>query len=223
MIAKLTQRALMAALVAVPLNVGAFAGAAYADDTVVCESRDNRHQVCFIPGGKHGYVRLGRQLGRHPCIQGRTWDYDKRSIWVDDNCKGQFIVEDRDGGGGNKAAAAAVLGAVAIAAVVAANKKKENDHYADDNYYGGGHNSYVQPWMVGSFSGYNTQFNAPVDLTIENDGRATARLGGTSVKGYVNAGRLYLGDHEFILSRVGGGLSTSQVGDPDNNVVYRRR
>ncbi|PZQ64408.1 MAG: hypothetical protein DI570_05380 [Phenylobacterium zucineum] len=226
MISKTVSRALLAGLIAAPLNVATFAAPAAADDYVRCESRDNRYQTCPISAGKHGYVRLNRQLGRHPCVQGRSWDYDKRRIWVDDNCRGEFVVEGRDGGGVNKgAAAAAVIGALVIgAAIASANKKdKDRDNYDDDGYYGGGHASYVAPWMEGEFAGYNTRYNEPVDLSISRDGRVTVRAKGQSVKGYVNGGRLYVGDHEFYLTRVADGVQTSQVDDPGNTVVYRRR
>lgn len=225
MILKSVSRTLVAAMIAAPLNMATFAAPAAADEYVRCESRDNRYQSCPISAGKHGYVRLSRQLGRHPCIQGRSWDYDKRRIWVDDNCRGEFAVEERDGGGNKAATAAAVIGVLAIGAAIAASSKKDKDkdHYEDDGYYGGGHASYVASWMEGDFAGYNNRFNEPVDLSISRDGRASVRARGQSLRGYVNGGRLYIGDHEFYLSRVSDGLQTTQVDDPGNTVVYRRR
>lgn len=214
-------RGLACGLAAVPLNFGAFTAAAARDDVVRCESYDHRHRSCPISVGKHGYVRLKRQLGRAPCIQGRSWNYGKHEIWVDDNCRAEFYVEDRDGGGssGKTAAAIAVLGALAIGAAVAASKKEKEKEEAQAY----SSRSAIEPWMVGSFRGFNPRYNASVDLDVDRDGRVTAFARGENMKGYINDYRLFVGDYEFYLTRVDDGFETRQVGDTDNRVVYRRR
>lgn len=63
---------------------------ATADERVRCESRDGDYHYCRIDTGNR--VRLMRELSRSPCIQGRTWDYDRRGIWVDRGCRGEFLV-----------------------------------------------------------------------------------------------------------------------------------
>jgi hypothetical protein len=42
-----------------------------------------------------GYVRLVRRLSDAPCIQGRSWGYDRNGIWVDDGCRAIFEVRNR--------------------------------------------------------------------------------------------------------------------------------
>jgi hypothetical protein len=66
-------------------------------DRIVCESHDGRTQRC--PVRTENQVRLVNQLGRAPCIEGRTWGYDWNEIWVDDRCRGEFVVGAAAGGG----------------------------------------------------------------------------------------------------------------------------
>ena len=37
-------------------------------------------------------VELRRQLGERECIEGRTWGYDDRGVWVDHGCRAEFFV-----------------------------------------------------------------------------------------------------------------------------------
>jgi len=57
---------------------------------VRCESRDNARSYCDVTGSRS--VRLVRQVSGAPCIQGRSWDYNRRSIWVDDGCRADFEI-----------------------------------------------------------------------------------------------------------------------------------
>jgi len=176
----------------------------------------------------HGYVRLVKEHSRTACIQGRTWDYDRRGIWVDDNCKADFVVESRHhtdahedhSGAGAVAAVAAV--ALIAAAASSASKNKHEDRYHDDNYHHSGHSSYIPDWMIGKFQGYNMKFGSEVKLTIAKDGRARAVVDGVKLHGYVNDDRLYVGDAEFYVERAGAGFNTVQMGDRSNKVHYSR-
>lgn len=58
--------------------------------TIVCESEKKRYQRC--PADIRGPVRLVNQLSDSPCIQGRTWGYDRNSIWVDKGCRAEFEI-----------------------------------------------------------------------------------------------------------------------------------
>ncbi len=64
--------------------------------TVVCESRDGRRHRCAAD--TLGQITLGRQLTRrNNCIEGRTWGYDRRGIWVDRGCRAEFLIADNGG------------------------------------------------------------------------------------------------------------------------------
>lgn len=200
---------------------------AVADKNVRCESKNYQYHMCRVD--THGYVRLERQHSRTDCQQGRNWDYDRRGIWVDDGCSADFVVESRhhtDGHSehkGKNAVAAVAAIALIAAATAAASDNKHDDRYHDNDYHHGGHSSYLPDWMVGKFKGYNMQYGAEVRLGITESGRAAAKVGGTKLSGYVNDGRLYIGDAEFYIERAGDGFNTVQIGDRSNKVHYTRR
>ena len=58
-------------------------------DWVRCESRDYRENTCAT-GGRS--ARLARQISRAACIEGETWGYTRRGIWVDQGCAADFEV-----------------------------------------------------------------------------------------------------------------------------------
>jgi len=61
--------------------------------TVRCESEHFQFNRC--PIDTRGDVRLVRQLSETPCRRGETWGYDRRGIWVDEGCAGEFHVSRR--------------------------------------------------------------------------------------------------------------------------------
>jgi len=69
-----------------PLPVGPLAG------SIVCESRDYQQQFCAT-GRQVGRAWLVTQRSRSACIQGQSWGYDGRGIWVSQGCEGEFAFE----------------------------------------------------------------------------------------------------------------------------------
>ena len=65
------------------------AGAAAAQSRIECESRDYQYQFCATPDGVTR-ARLVEQRSRSACIEGRSWGYDRRGIWVSGGCEGVF-------------------------------------------------------------------------------------------------------------------------------------
>ncbi|HTC75056.1 MAG TPA: DUF3011 domain-containing protein [Edaphobacter sp.] len=57
---------------------------------ITCSSNNGKRNFCDTNGGRD--VRLTRQISGSACIQGQTWDYDNRSIWVDRGCRAEFSV-----------------------------------------------------------------------------------------------------------------------------------
>jgi hypothetical protein len=66
---------------------------------VRCESQDERTRYCTadIRGG----VRLVNQLSRSDCIEGRSWGFDQRGIWVSRGCRAEFEIYGNGYGYGN--------------------------------------------------------------------------------------------------------------------------
>jgi hypothetical protein len=61
--------------------------------TLRCESHDNRTRYCDADT-RYG-VRLLTQHSRDACIEGRTWGWNDRGVWVTDGCRAQFQVGGR--------------------------------------------------------------------------------------------------------------------------------
>jgi hypothetical protein len=62
--------------------------------TFSCSSDDMRRHYCGVDTS--GGVQIVRQRSDASCIQGRTWGYDRRGVWVDRGCRADFTT----GGGG---------------------------------------------------------------------------------------------------------------------------
>jgi hypothetical protein len=214
------------------------APAAHADYTLTCGSVGGRHNTCRL--SEPGYVTLTKQISGARCDQGRSWDYDRREIWVDHGCEAEFRVERwnyrRDGlppggapsassgsTGQDAAVAAAVIAGAAVLGALANNKDHQDDYkYRDPNYYGPRHTSYVPAWMVGTFRGYNPLYGAEVTMTIRPDGRMSATANGQPISGYINDEQLHVGPTIFDIDQTREGFVTSQKGDRYNEVRYRR-
>lgn len=64
-----------------------FAPAAGAQ-TILCESDSQRTRYC--DADTRGGVRLVEQHSRGACVEGRSWGYDRRGIWVSNGCRAEF-------------------------------------------------------------------------------------------------------------------------------------
>ena len=57
---------------------------------ITCSSNDGRRNFCRVH--THRGVRMINQRSGSPCIQGRTWGYDRDTIWVDRGCRADFAI-----------------------------------------------------------------------------------------------------------------------------------
>jgi hypothetical protein len=57
---------------------------------VTCNSNDMRRNWCNVD--TRGGVRLYKQRSDSPCIQGRTWGFNRDGIWVDRGCRAEFQI-----------------------------------------------------------------------------------------------------------------------------------
>jgi hypothetical protein len=80
--------AILAALAAV---LASLARPAEAQNAIQCESRNYQYQFCPIPQGA-ARVTLIEQRSRSACIEGRSWGWDRRGVWVTAGCDGVFDV-----------------------------------------------------------------------------------------------------------------------------------
>ncbi|MBC8166142.1 MAG: DUF3011 domain-containing protein [Bryobacteraceae bacterium] len=74
----------------------AFAGmflagsAVFAQSTFSCASDDMRRHYCSADT-RNG-VQIVRQRSDASCIQGSTWGFDRRGVWVDRGCRADFAI-----------------------------------------------------------------------------------------------------------------------------------
>ena len=60
-----------------------------AGQTITCESPDRRSNACGWDA-RWGRPVLVEKLSADACLEGRTWGYDGRQIWVDRGCRARF-------------------------------------------------------------------------------------------------------------------------------------
>ena len=112
-----------------------------------CRSNDNRYQRCSV--NTNNRVEMLRQFSSSSCTRGRSWGYDRNSIWVDNGCQARFgygygnVSGDTSGGGssGGGSDTGAVIGGVALAAgliaLLAAAGKSGNNSRSSSAASGG--------------------------------------------------------------------------------------
>ncbi len=59
--------------------------------SVICRSVGGNQQLCPLDVGRHR-VELVRKISKAACVQGQSWGYDRRSVWVGNGCRGEFAV-----------------------------------------------------------------------------------------------------------------------------------
>lgn len=65
--------------------------------SIYCASEDgNRH---YCNANTRGGVQMTRQRSGSSCVQGQTWGWDNRGIWVDRGCRAEFVTGTGNGGG----------------------------------------------------------------------------------------------------------------------------
>lgn len=100
-----------------------------------CRSNDNRYKRCSV--NTNNRVEMLRQFSSSSCTRGRSWGYDRNSIWVDNGCQARFgygygnVSGDTSGSSSGGSDTGAVIGGVALAAglialLAAAGKSNNN-------------------------------------------------------------------------------------------------
>jgi hypothetical protein len=67
---------------------------------ITCSSDDGKRHYCGIDTSRG--VQLSRQISGSPCVQGQTWGYDRRGVWVDRGCRAEFFTGGGGGMGGGR-------------------------------------------------------------------------------------------------------------------------
>jgi Protein of unknown function (DUF3011) len=193
-----------------------------------CESTNMRRSFCDI--GDHGDIRLISSAGRWPCRQNETWGVESRGIWVDQNCRGRFSVDDPKSGK-TGAIVAGVIGLGVLAALAAHNNRRDDDRRDDDRpppddgrpEYGRPGDAYPT-WYIGRYSGYSDRDRQNLTMDIGPSGRVTSRGDGEP-----SYGRMYGNDQivfdngvRFYIERLRDGMRLTQVQDRRHVIELHR-
>ena len=219
---------------------------ALAVERITCESKNYRYHRCNVDTDNR--VKLKQQLSNAPCIEGQTWGYDKKGIWVNQGCAAEFKVgKDKDDNKGGLGAAAVGVGALAILGALMGGGGTGGDTSsyppAGSNYPPAGSNypynppgypsqgpnysynqpgSYVPDWAIGTFRGNNPQYNTDIELTISPTGQVNGYAGNEPVQGYFRNNQIRIGNLTLQVQPENQGFRTFQAGNPDNKVRYFR-
>jgi hypothetical protein len=62
---------------------------------VRCASGGYNYNMCQVDTGRGSRVWISRQISKTPCVEGRTWGFNRAGVWVDGGCEAVFTVERR--------------------------------------------------------------------------------------------------------------------------------
>lgn len=68
---------------------GGWDGSDYDRYSVTCSSTNDRYTTCAW-NERYGRPVMVSQLSRDACVEGRTWGYRNRALWVDNGCRARF-------------------------------------------------------------------------------------------------------------------------------------
>jgi hypothetical protein len=62
---------------------------------VRCASGGYNYNMCQVDTGRGSRVFVSRQISKTPCVEGRTWGWNRAGVWVDAGCEAIFTIERR--------------------------------------------------------------------------------------------------------------------------------
>lgn len=165
-----------------------------------CRSDNNRYRRCGA--NTENRVELLRQFSSSQCVRGRSWGFDRSSIWVDDGCQARFgfgygnVSGDTSGGGGGSDAGA-VIGGVALAAglvalLAAAGKSGSNSRSAASS----------TATLTADLNQFPSDARASAQACLNEAARQVGATGGTAVRLDRVDGASRSGEGWMILARL---------------------
>ncbi|HQU48784.1 MAG TPA: DUF3011 domain-containing protein [Casimicrobiaceae bacterium] len=199
------------------------AAQAHAAGELDCRSSGFRYQYCSADTGNS--VQLIQQSSKAPCMQGRTWGYDARGIWVDNGCAATFRYGRDHGSSDSRDAAAAVAGALIIAAIANSQSRHHSGGYDSGNYNPGNYNpgnydSNVPGWAVGRFAGEDFETGIPIELAIDRNGQINGIQGSREFYGQVRGNEAWIGNRGYGLVQTRNGIQL--LGEGRSGFTLRR-
>jgi len=74
-------------------ELGAEDGSGFVDVArhLTCESKGKTRRMCGVTIERG--ARLQRQLSNSACVEGSSWGWSRDGVWVDQGCRGEFVVD----------------------------------------------------------------------------------------------------------------------------------
>jgi hypothetical protein len=168
-----------------------------------CRSQDNRYRRCGA--NTDNRVEMLRQFSSASCVRGRSWGFDRGSIWVDNGCQARFgygygNVQGNTSGDGGGSDTGAVIGGVALAAglvalLAAAGKSSSNDSSSRSA-------ASSTATLTADLNQFPSDARAPAQACLNEAARQVGATGGTAVKLDRVDGATRSGEGWMILARL---------------------
>lgn len=192
-------------------------GPGFADSReVVCESNHNNRSYCHT--GRHGDVRLMKQIGWSACEEGQSWGTESEGIWVDNGCRAKFWVDDEDHHK-KKDHTGAIVAGVAGAALLGALLLGASSRSGSDDAGNTQQDSLSDNGLAGEYEGFDSHEHVDVSLKVHNDGKVTAISGTHRSEGRLSNGLVtFSGGHEYRIEKTKRGVRLFNTHDSRNVV-----
>ena len=197
---------------------------AHAAKEVTCESSGMRRTCCGV--GQHGDIWLVSSIGKFPCLQNETWGVESEGIWVDQNCRVRFSVDDPKSSGNNDNGAAIAVGVIGLAAIAALAARNRHNGDPPPPDYGGGYPPGGYPtWMIGRYGGYSPQNRQTLTIDVGPSGRVmSVGNSGKPDYGHVEGDQVVFDNGvRFYVQPASWGIRLIQVQNQRHRIELRRQ
>jgi len=205
-----------------------------------CESQGFEYRYC--PAYTGSGVTLIKQFSNEECIKGKSWDYDRNGIWVNNGCRGEFILNIHNNRGWHRdryrhhhdnsdevAAAIGIIGGLALLGIIAGSKEDNNippppppPHYY--NYYNNIQEDRAVPyWLIGVFRGYSNFYQTEIEIKISPNGILDGTLWNNKLYGIYSNGMIIFDGKSYIADHVSDGFIAKQKGNYNYNQIYFKK
>lgn len=181
---------------------------------VICESSHSNRAYC--PTGRHGDVRLLKQIGWSSCQEGQSWGVETEGIWVDRGCRAKFWVDEE--GHGKKNHTGAIIAGVAGAALIGALLLSRSGS-SSDSAKSAEQSENIAGALAGSYEGYDQHENLDLEVQIQANGHVVANAGHHRSEGQYENGHIrFAGGHEYRVEKTHRGVRLFNTHDKSNVV-----
>jgi hypothetical protein len=206
-----------------------------------CESQGFAYRYC--PAFTGDGVNLTKQLSNEECVKDRSWGYDKNGIWVNNGCRGEFILNVRDNKGWHRhrhhhhghpdddaADIIGIIGGLALLGAIIGSAENSPQPPPPPPYY----SPYYQPpyenrkfpvpdRLLGTFSGFSDFYKEIIEINIAPIGIIDGYISDAKIYGiYYNREELILNNKIFIIEQTSEGFIAKEKNNFNNQIYFKK-